>query len=220
MAEPHAIAPVVARAGDRLASLLRMLLVWVVALAGGCSPMAPEDFVGTEPRLLPEEFFAGRTRGTGFFQDRFGRIRREFRVDMVGRLEGDTLILEEEFFYQDGEHERRTWTIRKLAPGRYEGRSADIDGVATGRAEGRATNWRYTFLLPIAGSRWSFSVDDWMLLQDRETMLNRSTFSKFGIEVGQAVIVFHKLPAEAEEGASEPSRASAGADGALLAAAE
>jgi hypothetical protein len=52
-----------------------------------------------------------------------------------------------------------------------------------------------------------------MLLQDEGAMLNRSTFSKFGIEVGQAVIVFHKLPAEA-------GQASVTAEGAVLAAAE
>lgn len=175
--------------------------------------MRPEDFEGTGPAFLPETFFAGRTRGHGFFQDRFGRIRREFRVDIEGRVEGDTLTLDEEFLYQDGERERRRWTIRRLGPGRYEGRADDLVGVATGVAVGRAARWQYTFTLPIGSSRWAFAVEDWMLLQDEGTMLNRSTFSKFGIEVGQAVIVFHKLPAEA-------GQASVTAEGAVLAAAE
>lgn len=175
--------------------------------------MTPEEFAGTEPRFLPEEFFLGHTRGHGFFQDRFGRIRREFRVDIEGRLEGDTLLLEEEFHYQDGAREQRRWTIRRLAPGRYEGEAADLVGTATGVAVGRAANWRYTFTLPVGGSRWSFAVDDWMLLQDRETMLNRSTFSKLGFKVGEVVILFTK-------GAARTSRASASAEGALLAAAE
>ncbi len=174
--------------------------------------MRPEDFEGSGPPFLPEAFFAGRTQGHGFFQDRFGRIRREFRVDIEGRIEGDTLTLEEEFFYRDGERERRTWTIHRLAPGRYEGRASDLVGAATGRAVGRAANWRYTFALPIGGTRWSFAVDDWMLLQDEGTLLNRSTFSKFGITVGQAVIVFRKLPAE-------PGRASLGAEEARFAVA-
>ncbi len=196
--------------GDRIGHLLRMVAWSVVLLALGCSPMRPEDFEGSGPLFLPEAFFAGRTQGHGFFQDRFGGIRREFRVDIEGRIEGDTLTLEEEFFYLDGERERRTWTIARLAPGRYEGRASDLVGVATGRAVGRAANWRYTFALPIAGTRWSFVVDDWMLLQDEATLLNRSTFSKFGITVGQAVIVFRKQPAE-------PGRASIGAVGARVA---
>lgn len=175
--------------------------------------MTPEDFAGTEPRFLPEEFFLGHTRGHGFFQDRFGRIRREFRVDIEGRLEGDTLLLEEEFHYQDGEREQRRWAIRRLAPGSYEGEAPDLIGKATGRAVGRAANWRYVFTLPIGGSRWSFSVDDWMLLQDPETMLNRSTFSKWGFKVGEVVILFTKQ-------ATRTSRASVSAEGALLTAAE
>lgn len=175
--------------------------------------MKPEEFEGSEPRFLPEEFFAGRTRGHGFFQDRFGRIRREFRVDIEGRVEGDTLVLDEEFHYLDGEREQRRWTIRRLAPGRYEGKASDLVGVATGTAVGRAANWRYTFELPVGGSRWSFAVDDWMLLQDSATLLNRSTFTKFGIKVGEVVILFVKPLTAA-------SRASAIAEGALMAAAE
>ncbi len=183
--------------GDRPGPLLRILLVVVVLVGGACAPMRPEEFEGSEPRFVPEAFFAGRTRGHGFFQDRFGRIRREFRVEIAGRVEGDTLHLDEEFVYLDGERERRSWTILRLPGGRYEGRSADIEGVAVGRAIGRAANWRYTFLLPIGGQRWAFSVDDWMLLQDEHTLLNRSSFSKFGFEVGQAVILFQRLPDEA-----------------------
>lgn len=175
--------------------------------------MRPEEFEGTGPAFLPEAFFAGRTRGHGFFQDRFGRIRREFRVDIEGRVGGDVLTLEELFLYQDGEREERVWTIRRLGPGRYEGRASDLVGVATGVAVGRAANWRYSFALPVGGSRWSFAVDDWMLLQEDGTLLNRASFSKLGIEVGQVVIVFHKLPAET-------GRASLTAEGALLAAAE
>lgn len=213
MAEGGTVRAERAGRGDRIGRVLRILLLTILLVGGGCSPMRPEDFEGSGPAFLPETFFAGRTRGHGFFQDRFGRIRREFRVDIAGRVEGDTLTLEEEFFYKDGERERRSWTIRRLAPGRYEGRASDLVGTATGVAVGRAAQWRYTFTLPIGGSRWSFAVDDWMLLQDEETLLNRSTFSKFGIEVGQAVIVFHKLPVEA-------GRASVTAEGALLAAAE
>lgn len=175
--------------------------------------MRIEEFEGTVPAFRPEIFFAGRTRGDGFFQDRFGRIRREFRVDIEGRVEGDTLTLDEDFFYKDGEREQRSWTIRRLGQGRYEGRTADVLGVAEGVAVGRAAQWRYTFVLPIGGSRWSFAVDDWMFLQDERTLLNRATFSKFGLEVGQVMIVFHKLPVEA-------GRASVTAEGALLAAAE
>ena len=81
------------------------------------------------------------------------------------------------------------------------------------RVVGRAGHWRYTFLLPIGERRWSFTVDDWMLLQDTETLFNRATFSKFGIEVGHVVIVFQRLPETA-------SRSTAPAEGAVLAAAE
>ena len=36
--------------------------------------MKPEDFAGTEPGLRIEDYFQGRTRAWGIFQDRFGTV--------------------------------------------------------------------------------------------------------------------------------------------------
>jgi|DewCreStandDraft_4_1066084.scaffolds.fasta_scaffold00224_94 hypothetical protein len=72
----------------------------------------------------------------------FGSIRGEFRADIERPAAGDALSLQEAFFCLDGGREHRTWTVDRLAPGRYEGRAPDLAGVATGRAVGRAANWR------------------------------------------------------------------------------
>lgn len=174
-------------------SFTRWLAVAAALLATGCGSMRIDDFANTTPRFLPEEYFVGETRAWGFFQDRFGTIRREFTVNIEGRLDGETLTLDEDFVYADGERDTRVWTIRRIGDGVYEGTAADVIGTARGRAVGRAMNWVYDFELPRGEGTLRVTMDDWMFLQDDEVMLNRTTVSKFGIKLGEVVIFFRKL---------------------------
>jgi len=100
--------------------ILTLCLAVLFALAG-CNSMKPEDFDGTTPRFILEDYFSGNVRAWGVFQDRFGRLRRQFAVDIEGTWDGETLTLVEDFFYADGETDRRIWTIRKIDENTYEG---------------------------------------------------------------------------------------------------
>lgn len=169
------------------------VLALVVLLVTGCSEMRLSDFDKTVPAFLPERYFLGKTKAWGFFEDRFGKIRREFTVDIEGVVEGDRLRLDERFLYADGERQTRVWTIIRLGDGRYEGTAADVVGTATGEVNGRAMRWQYDFDLAFNGSTWRVRFDDWMLLQDDEVMLNRTTISKYGFELGTVVIFFRRV---------------------------
>ncbi|MEK9661172.1 MAG: DUF3833 family protein, partial [Alphaproteobacteria bacterium] len=70
-----------------------------------------EDFDGKTPRFVLEEYFDGHTRAWGIVRDRFGTVRRQFSVDMTGTWDGTALTLDEHFVYDDGETDRRTWTV-------------------------------------------------------------------------------------------------------------
>lgn len=165
----------------------------------GCSNMKIEDFGGTSPEFRPEEFFLGRTTAWGFFQDRFGTVRRQFTVEIDGRMEDGVLILDEDFVYDDGETDNRVWRLTIGPDGTYTGTAADVVGEATGRAVGRAFQFKYIMDLPVGDSTWRVSVDDWMFQQSDDVMLNRSTFSKWGFELGQVFISFTRHPAAAAE---------------------
>lgn len=170
----------------------------VALLLSGCQDMRIEDFTGRTPALDPFRYFEGRTRAWGIFEDRFGRVRREFTVDIHGRADGaDGFVLEEDFAYADGERERRVWRLRRTGPGSYEGRADDVVGVATGRAAGNALNWRYALALRIGGSRWNVDFNDWMFLQPDGVLLNRARMSKWGLELGQVTLAFQRVSAHA-----------------------
>lgn len=154
--------------------------------------MKPEDYAGSEPEFEVMEYFLGDTRAWGIFQDRSGEIRRQFRVDLRGEMEGDTLVLAEDFYYRDGEQSQRVWRIRKLDEHRYEGRADDVVGTASGIGYGQALNWRYQLLLTVDGKSWKVNFDDWMFLQQDGVLINRATMSKFGFTLGEVTLFFTK----------------------------
>ena len=171
------------------------LFLLSIAILTGCTSMKPEDFAGKEPRFQIESYFAGPTKAWGLFQDRFGNLRRQFRVDIEGTWDGETLTLVEDFSYDDGEQEQRIWRIRKTGEHSYEGSADGVIGKADGRAFGNALNWRYDFALKVGDSSWTVTFDDWLFLQDDGIVINRAEVTKFGIQIGEVTLVFRKLDA-------------------------
>jgi len=102
--------------------------------------MKIEDFANTNPEFKLMEFFEGNVKAWGIVEDRFGNIRRQFKVDMKGTIENDILTLEEDFVYADGEIDKRTFNFRKSSVrGSYKNpylRNGDIIYVGKGLLDG------------------------------------------------------------------------------------
>ena len=183
---------------------IRGLLILLAALSvASCGGLKLQDFEKAEPELKLEDYFVGRMKAWGQFQDRFDRVRRRFTVDIEGTWDGEKLTLTEDFLYDDGETERRIWTLRKTGPQEWEGTAAGVVGVAKGKVSGNALNWTYHFDLPVGDGTLRVKFDDWLWLQDERVMINRAYVSKFGFKIGEALIFFSKEP-------SQQSRASQG----------
>lgn len=144
----------------------------------------------TEPKLDLKRYFDGKVYAWGVFEDRFGKIRRQFLVEIDGRLEADQLILEEKFLYSDGERASRVWTISNQEESRYSGTAPDILGQAQGQVAGNTLNWRYTMDLPVGDGTWRVDFDDWMLLQEGGVLLNRAFVKKWGVTLGSVTLSF------------------------------
>lgn len=151
-----------------------------------------EAFSDAPRQLVLEEYFEGKTTAYGLFEDRFGKVRRQFRVDIVGEVEGNRLTLTEKFIYDDGERDTRIWEIDILGNGRYRGTAGDVPGYAEGQVSGNAFNWKYKVDLKVGGSVWNVGFNDWMFLMDDNILINRAYVTRYGIEIGQVTIAFRK----------------------------
>ena len=170
-----------------------VLLIAFLTLNSCTQKMDIKKFSLNEPKLVLEDYFSGSLEAWGLFHDRFGNLKRQFRVKIVGKINDQSqLVLDESFLYDDGETENRVWTIDILGDGKYEGRADDVIGVANGIAEGNALNWKYELLLNVKDNKIKVSFDDWMFLQDRNILINRAEVKKFGINIGVVTITFLK----------------------------
>ncbi|XDZ66723.1 DUF3833 domain-containing protein [Alphaproteobacteria bacterium LSUCC0684] len=169
-----------------------MMLMFVMA---GCSENSLSEMKDRKPMFSLEEFFAGQTVAYGIFEDRFGKLRRQFRVNITGKVDGNTLILDEDFLYDDGEKANRIWMITNMgrdAEGniQYRGEAEDIVGVATGAVAGNALNWSYIIDLETGGNTLRVKFNDWIYQQDEHVAINRAYVKKFGVEIGSVTLVF------------------------------
>lgn len=176
---------------------LRAGLLGTVLLLGACTASI-RDYADREPHLDLAEYFDGPLIAWGIVQDRSGEMRRSFRVDMVGRWDGDTGVLEEDFTWDDGELERRVWTFTRIDAHTYIGTAGDVVGEARGEARGNALHWRYTLALPWNERTVNVVLDDWMWLIQDGVLVNRSEIRKFGFRLGEVTLFFKKLEASHE----------------------
>jgi hypothetical protein len=163
-----------------------------VSLVVGRKTEELKSFETNLPVLDLYEYFSGSTQAWGLFEDRFGRVRRQFHVEIEGEVTKGVLVLVENFLYDDGERDQRVWRISRDGSGDYVGRAADVVGDARGSAAGNMLNWRYDMDLRMGARTLRVSFNDWMYLQTEDVLINRAKVRKFGLEVGSVSLFFRK----------------------------
>jgi len=168
------------------------IFIFFISLSA-CSKIEMEQFKNNTPKLDLFSFFEGNTVAYGIFEDRFGNLKRQFRVNISGTIVDETLTLDEDFLYDDGEKDKRIWKIKKITEKdkiTYEGQAEDIEGTATGSISGNTLNWSYDIYLNIKGSNIKVHFNDWIYKQSENLAINRAYVSKFGINIGSVTLVF------------------------------
>ena len=173
--------------------LLAMIWVMVLALAACTGKPAIDDPKLSDRVLKIEEFFDGRVRATGQFQDTFGTVRRRFDVDIKGDWDGRTLTLVEDFVYEDASTERRIWKMTKTGPNTWTGTADGVLGVAKGQASGDTFNWVYRIDLPVPDGTLRVAFNDWLWLVSDTRVYNRAYMKKYGVDIGEVHITFDKV---------------------------
>ncbi|MCR9127710.1 MAG: DUF3833 domain-containing protein [Rhodobacteraceae bacterium] len=172
---------------------IRWMVIAVFAALAGCTGKPALDDPGLSAAQLDlETFFEGRTVAHGQFQDAFGTVRRRFDVEIEGTWDGETLRLVEDFSYADGSTEQRVWSLRKTGEQTWQGTADGVLGVARGEERGDTFNWRYTIDLPVPDGTLRVTFDDWMWLLNDRRLLNRAYMKRFGIDIGEVIIIFEK----------------------------
>lgn len=134
----------------------------------------------------------GPTHATGVVEDRKGRVRRRFTVELTGTAEGNSLRLHERFLFDDGERQERTWLLTRGAGGSFTGRAGDSVSDAQGHFAEHAAYLSSELKLTVGKRSMALRFDDAFYPSGPGLVLNRSTMSKWGVRLGQILIQFRK----------------------------
>lgn len=168
--------------------------IWLLCclLLSGCGGVSVQHYAKEQPQLDLPEFFSKPVQAWGIFENRSGEVVKRFTVNITSHREGERLILDERFLYSDGARQQRVWTLTPAGDGKWKGRAGDVLGEAQGEVAGNALRWVYKLNLDVDGTIWVVDFDDWMYLMDQDTLINRSSMSKLGVELGQVTLFFRR----------------------------
>lgn len=167
----------------RILAAMTLATATITACAG--RPAVPLDEAAIEPFVV-ERDLAGKTVGEGSFSAING-TNRSFTAYLDGSWDGETLTLVEDFEYDDGETDKKTWRLTKLENGEYSGTREDVVGTARGYMDGEAFRLEYTVVLPgeDGGKGMTVKFRDVLVRQADGVIINKATVGKWGFRVGK-----------------------------------
>jgi len=159
-----------------------------LAFLGACA--APPEIVrsANDPVLVLENFFAGRTQGSGAFVNSWTGSERRFDVTIEGTWDGRVLTLVEDFAFADGVRERKIWRLERTGPGSFTGQRDDSVGPARVFTDNGMVRLEYSLLL----GGWTVDLADVLALRPDGSLLNLATVGKWGLRVGRIELVLRR----------------------------
>lgn len=169
-----------------LAGLVLAIVGWLIASRFiGFAAQQQADYNDRRP-LDPKRALAGKLAVDGVLFGPLGRVVSRFTAEMNCVWDGDELTINEQFIYDSGRTQDRSWVMTLGPNNTLSGGASDIFD-AHGEVAGDALSLRYRLKLPDEAGGYVLSVKDWMYALDNGTLVNRSQMRKFGIKVVELV---------------------------------
>ncbi|MEM0954700.1 MAG: DUF3833 domain-containing protein [Pseudomonadota bacterium] len=171
-----------------------ILLTAGIALLAACSSITVQDYSDGSPAFTPEGFFNGKLTAHGVVMNRAGKVTRHFNADIDAYWREGVGTLDEDFLFDDGEAQKRVWTLTPDGRGGYIGRAGDVVGDGSLSYSGNAVFLDYVLRVPYGDGSIDLRVDDRMYLVSENVLINESRLSKFGVNVGRILLTIVRHP--------------------------
>lgn len=162
-------------------------IAWIfplTLLATACASRPPVPERAGAQALDIERDLVGEHIARGEFRTITG-VRRSFTARLNGSWDGSRLTLVEDFEFDDGERDRKTWQLDRTGPGTYSGTREDVVGTARGFQDGNVFRLEYDIVLPSEkGTGRKVRFRDVLALADDDTVVNDATIGWMGFRVG------------------------------------
>jgi len=170
----------------------KILVLMCVFLLSACSTQDVSLYANNEPKFELQDFFSGSLTAHGILKNRSGEVIRYFNATLEGSWENGVGTLVEEFLFDDGEIQSRTWIMTPDENGQYIATANDVTGFGEVKISGNALFMNYVLQVPYDGDVLEVNVDDRMYMVKDGVVINESVMTKFGFEVAYLSIVIQK----------------------------
>ena len=174
---------------------LAVLLAALTLVACATRPAVPQEADAGRPFVI-ERDLAGKTVGRGRFKSITGSDRA-FTAYLDGAFDGETFVLAEDFVYDDGEKDRKTWRLKKTADGEWSGVREDVVGTARGWRDGPAFRLEYRVDIPMKnGGKRRVGFRDVLILREDGVVYNKANVGWRGFAVGKVELEIRRDAAD------------------------
>ena len=171
---------------------------------GGCTSVTVDHAEGRKPVLTPQSFFEGKLCADGVVRDRSGAEIRQFNAEILASWTPDGVgTLDEVFWFYDEPgaepvEETRIWTLTpaftEAGEPAYTAVATDVPEPALMTFAGNTLQMQYTLrYLRESGDTIDLAMDDRMFMVADGVVVNETRMSKFGLDVGQVLLVMRQV---------------------------
>ncbi len=179
-----------------LSTTALIILTLGLALLSSCSSAPIEDYSQNKPKISITEFFSGKLSAKGVVKNRGGDVNRYFTatINASWTTKNNILIgtLDEVFYFNDGEEQKRIWTLEQQTDGSFLASANDVVGSHPMFSSGNALFLDYVLTITYNDKPMDIKVEDRMYLVDETTIINESIFYKWGFRVGSVQLTILK----------------------------
>jgi hypothetical protein len=164
---------------------MRLILAAAFLFVAACAsrPAIPDQASAARPFAIERDLL-GKTTGRGTFKSITG-ADRGFTAYLDGTYENGVFTLVEDFEFDDGEKDRKTWRLTRQADGSWRGTREDVVGEAIGYMDGPALRLEYKIDLPSKnGGARRAGFRDVLILREDGSVYNRAKVGWRGFNVG------------------------------------
>ena len=145
------------------------------------------------PALSMESYFSNKVTALGYMTFFYPyKTIKDIKIVFSGKFHDNTLTLKENYTDNDSKV-LRVWSFKKKSNSCYIGKESNVTGTIKVSIYGNKLNMKYKFKTNYKKIYFNVNVKDSMYLVDKETLINKTILSKYGITLAESFLVYKKL---------------------------
>lgn len=152
------------------------------------------SFLEMAPKVDLKQFFKGEIESFAIIKDGNDKIIGSYTGTMRGEWDENKGVLKQNFLYNEGRRDNRTWLITDNGDGTFSAVGHDVVESETGRQIGNVIQMPYSFAIVENGVRQKIKYEDNFYLVDSSSMIGVSVAkSSRGVVISKSIISLRKV---------------------------